>query len=76
MTHLLWFVLGASLIYGCIKLYKIGKRDAYKEPPQGTTIIQPEIDEHSPENLKFDQALKAARLRTKLQDIEKERKEK
>jgi hypothetical protein len=73
-----WTWIGIILVLVIIMIYKKARKDAYKEPLNGTTIIQPgcedyEVNEHSPENLKFDRALKSARLRTKLQNIELER---
>jgi hypothetical protein len=75
--------LGIISLVIVIKLLRIGikaGKESYKEPPEGSIIIQPdleeyEMDEHSPENLKFNSTLKAAILRTKLHEIEMERDE-
>jgi hypothetical protein len=79
-----WIWIAILLLTGIIVLYKKGRKEAAKEPPIGATILYKEaeeamfmeIDEHSPENLIFEKALKAARLRKKLQNIEKEREKK
>ena len=77
----LWLCAGIVLLTGIIVLYRRGKKDAYKEPPQGTQILYEEaeesdfLDEFSPENIDFDKALKNSQLRTKLQNIEMERDE-
>ena len=56
--------------------------EGYEDPVDGTVITYPdeeqifsefETDEHSPENLDIDKAIKTVSLRNKLKDIEEER---
>ena len=54
-------------------------KNCYHDPPNNTFYIHerlhgdPEIDEHSPENLDFDKSLKSVILRNKLKKIESEK---
>lgn len=66
-----------------ILLYRKGRKDAYVDPPDETTVkhlyddevfMENDIDEHSPENLEFNRVLRRVILQKKLQQIEEERK--
>jgi hypothetical protein len=61
MTITEWIGFGIICLLIIFLLLRKGFKDALQ-------------DEHSPENLKFNQALKASRLRQKLKNIEEERK--
>jgi hypothetical protein len=41
----LWFVLGMILLFAIIRLYISARKEAYKEPPEGTIIVQLEEKE-------------------------------
>jgi hypothetical protein len=86
MNENVWFLIGLLLILAICYIYRWAEKNTYHDPADGTTyhyetgkagLLQyvDSIDEHSPENLDFDRALKAARLRTKLIKIEEEREE-
>jgi hypothetical protein len=79
-------ILAVLIVFAFYRLYRWTEKHTYHDPSDGTTyhyengktaILEylDSNDEHSPENIDFDQAIKAARLRTKLQNIEEEREE-
>jgi hypothetical protein len=74
MEKIIWFILGALLLFGFIRLIYKGWTEKAIEPQNGTIFMYPEeedgIDEHSPENLNFNRALKNTQLKRKLSDIE------
>lgn len=49
--------------------------DGGEDPPDGTIILYPDEDEHSPENTISDDTLKRAILQNKLQKIDEERRQ-
>lgn len=78
----IWIFITAISFLFVIYLLNKGRKDAAKEPANGTIITYPDqgevfmendIDEFSPENLDIDSSLSAAILRAKLTQIEKER---
>jgi hypothetical protein len=81
----LWFILGGIVLFGILRfMYLLYKECEYKyiDPRQGTIIRyydredDPDFEEHSPENLDIDKALKNMKLRNKLKNIENETKTK
>jgi len=76
-TLIILLLIAAFIIY----LYKKGRKDAYKEPEDGTVITYPDkpmfmendTDDFSPENLDIDKTLKVLALRKKLKNIESKR---
>lgn len=72
-----WIIYGTIFaFFGFMFILLKAIEETKEDTPDGTVYMYPgDIDEHSPENLDIDNAIKTVYLRNKLKKIEEERKE-